>query len=94
MHVITQKRIWEAKKKFPEASGALDGWYRILCKNRFNNFSDIKGTFNSVDKFKDYYIFDIGGNKLRLITNIYFARQKIYIRHLLSHQEYEKGRWK
>ena len=94
MHVITQQRIWEAKKKFPDAAGALDGWYRIIKKNKFNNFSEIKRTFNSVDKFKDVYIFDIGGNKLRLITNIHFSSQKIYIRHVLTHKEYYKGNWK
>lgn len=94
MHVITQKRIWEAKKRYPNTSGAIDGWYRIVKNNHFHSFSDLKKTFNSVDKFKNFYIFDIGGNTLRLIAHIHFDRQKIYIRYLLTHREYEKGRWK
>jgi mRNA interferase HigB len=94
MHVITQKRIWEAKEKFPDAAGALQGWYKIVSKNRFNNYSELKRIFNTIDKVKDYYVFDIGGNKVRLIANIHFNRQKIYIRHVLSHKEYDKNNWK
>jgi mRNA interferase HigB len=42
----------------------------------------------------DLYVFDIGGNKLRLITSIHFNRKKLYIRHILTHQEYDKNKWK
>lgn len=94
MHVITQQRIWEAKKRYPEALSALDGWYRIIKKNNFNNFNELKKSFNSVDKVDELYVFDIGGNKLRLIANIHFVGQKIYIRHIFTHKEYDKGNWK
>jgi len=94
MHIITQKRIWDAKKKYPESASALDSWYRVIKKNQFNSFSHLKKSFNSVDKLKDFYVFDLGGNKLRLIANIHFQRQKIYIRHILTHKEYDKDAWK
>lgn len=94
MHIITQKRIWEAKRQHPEAASALDGWYRIIKKNSISNFSELKKIFNSVDKVKDLYVFDIGGNKLRLIANIHFQRQKVYIRYVLTHKEYDKNTWK
>jgi mRNA interferase HigB len=51
-------------------------------------------TTNRVDKVKDLYVFDIGGNKLRLIATIHFDRQRIYIRHVLSHKEYDMRYWK
>lgn len=94
MHIITQQRIWEAKRKYPEVTNALDGWYRVMKQNKFNNFSELKRSFNSVDKVGSVYVFDIGGNKLRLIANIHFNRQKIYIRHVLTHKEYDKSNWK
>ena len=62
--------------------------------NDFKNFSELKTTFKSVDNVGDLYVFDIGGNKLRLIASIYFNRQKLYIRHILTHQEYDKNKWK
>ncbi len=94
MHIITQKRIWEAKLKYPEAVNALDGWYRIIKKNQFNNFGELKKVFNTVDKVKEYYVFDIAGNKLRLIANIHFNRQRLYIRYVLTHKQYDTGFWK
>lgn len=94
MHVITQSRVWDAKKKYLESANALDGWYRVIKKNQFNNFAELKKSFNSVDKVGHLVVFDIGGNKLRLITHIHFQRKKVYIRHILTHKEYEKNTWK
>lgn len=93
MHIITQKRVWEAKIKYPQSAQALDGWYRIMKRNNFMSFSDMKKSFNSVDKVGHFYVFDIGGNKLRLLANIYFCRAKVYVRFVLNHKEYSKGRW-
>lgn len=93
MHIITQQRIWAAKRKYPDAESALDGWYRVMKKNQFDHFAKLKRSFNSVDKVGSYYVFNIGGNKLRLIANIHFNRQKVYVRHVLTHKEYDRGDW-
>jgi len=94
MHIITQKRIWEAKLRFPETAGALDAWFRIIKANRYGSFAEIKTVFASIDKVGDLFVFNVGGNKLRLIANIHFNRQRLYIRHILSHKEYDKNNWK
>jgi mRNA interferase HigB len=94
MHIITQKRIVEAKERYPQTANALDGWLRIIKKNRFNCFAELKKSFNSIDKVADLYIFNIGGNKLRLIVNIDFYRQRVYIRHILTHADYDRSNWK
>ena len=94
MHIITQQRIWEAIKAYPELTSALEGWYRVTKKNQFKNHADLKRTFNSVDKVNDLYVFDIGGNKLRLVASVHFQRQRVYIRNILTHKEYDKGLWK
>ncbi len=93
MHIITQSRIWEAMKQHPEAASALEGWYRVMKKNQFSNFSELKKSFNNVDKVGSLFVFDVGGNKLRLISHIHFNRQKVYIRHILTHKEYDKNNW-
>lgn len=94
MHIITQKRIWDAKKQHPAVAGALDGWYRVIKKNEFHNFSELKHTFNSVDKVGDFYVFDVGGNKIRIIAVVHFNSGRVYIREVLTHKEYDKGLWK
>ena len=94
MRIISKKRIHEAKIQYPECASSIDGWYRIVSKNSFRNFADLKKTFNSVDKVGMLHIFNIGGNKIRLIVSIHFNRQRLYIRHILNHYEYDKGLWK
>ena len=94
MHVITKRSIVESKAVFPQCASALDGWYKIISSNAFGSFAELKMSFNSVDKVGNLYVFDIGGNKLRLIASIHFNRQKIYIRNILTHKEYDKGNWR
>jgi mRNA interferase HigB len=94
VHVITKRRITEARTKYRDCASALDSWFKIIEENSFNHFADLKKTFNSVDKVGPLYVFDIGGNKLRIIASIHFNRQKLYIRHIFSHKEYNAGIWR
>ena len=50
--------------------------------------------FSAIDKVGELTVFDIGGNKYRLIAHIRFEKQIIYIKAVLTHREYDKGRWK
>jgi mRNA interferase HigB len=92
--VISKKRIQEAKAIYPNMIHALEGWYQVISKNSFKNYAELKKTFGSIDKVGMLYVFDIGGNKVRLIASIHFDRQRIYIRHILNHKDYDKGLWK
>lgn len=94
MHVITKKRITEAKLNHRDCASALDGWFTVVKHNKFANFADLKRTFKSVDKVGKLFVFDIAGNKLRLIASIHFNRQRLYIRHILTHKEYDEGKWR
>ena len=94
MHVISQRCVWEAQQAFPNSATALQEWYEAISKNLFNNFAELKKSFGSVDKVGDLCIFNIGGNKLRLVAAIHFNRHKVYIRDILTHAEYDKNGWK
>lgn len=94
MHVITQKRIWEAKEKWPHAATALDTWYRLIKFSSPGDFSELKRTFPATDKVGNQHVFDIGGNKLRLIAIVQYRAQKLFIQHVLDHREYDHGKWK
>ncbi|TWF54641.1 type II toxin-antitoxin system HigB family toxin [Neorhizobium alkalisoli] len=94
MHVITQKRIWEAKERWPHASGALDAWYRLMKSSDPADFAAMKMLFPAVDKVGQHHVFDIGGNKLRLIAIVHYGFRKVYIQQVLDHAAYDRGRWK
>ena len=94
MHVITRKRILEFSALHPDSRGPLTAWYAIVDKTDFRSFPELRRTFPSADKVGNKVVFNIGGNKYRLIAAVHFNRGKLYIRHILSHIEYDKGGWK
>ena len=94
MHVITQKRIWEAKERWPQCATALDAWYRLISKIEPKDFAALKQVFPGVDKVGDKHVFDIGGNKLRLIATVDYTFKKVFIRAVLDHKEYDRNQWK
>jgi mRNA interferase HigB len=60
----------------------------------FGSFAEIKRVFPSADKVGKFTVFDISGNKYRLIAAIHYNRKKVYIRHILTHAEYDLDKWK
>lgn len=98
MHVITRKRLNEfVKLKDKTAKPALDRWYRRMKQNTFRTPAELLQMFPSheVDQVGKLTVFNIGGRTAaRLITAIHYNRQKVYIRNVLTHTEYETGKWK
>lgn len=94
MHLITKKTLKAFWEKHPDSKTALIRWTRIIEKNKFDNFNKLRSTFPSADLVGRLTVFNIGGNKYRLVTAIHFNRQKIYVRHVLTHQQYNQGDWK
>ena len=94
MHVISRKTLRLFWEQHPDSQMPLIRWFRIMEKSEFSSFPDLRRTFPSADKVGDLIVFNIGGNKYRLIASIHFNRNKVYIRHVLTHPEYDKGAWK
>ena len=94
MHVISRKTLKTFWEKHPDSQTALKRWFKIVRQTDFKNFADLRTTFPSADLVDNLVVFNIGGNKYRLIASIHFNRIKIYIRYVLTHREYDKGDWK
>ena len=94
MHVISKKKLKEFWEKHPESKTPLEAWFKIARASRFRTFHDLKWTFPKADKVGDKVVFDMGGNTYRLVAVIHFNRLKIYVRCVLTHQEYDQGDWK
>ncbi len=95
MHVISRKKIREFHEEHGDlAQSSLDNWYRIISKNDPAHFAELKSFFNSVDKVGKFHVFNIGGNKVRLIAVIHFDAKRLYIRSILPHDAYDEDQWK
>jgi len=94
MHVITGKRLLDFAKKHSNTATSLDAWYRIVKQSKITSFSKLREIFPSADKVGNLTVFNIGGNKIRLIAAIHYNTQCLYIRYVLTHKEYDKEKWK
>ena len=94
MHVISRKALRKFWQQHPDSESALSRWFKIMQRSDFNGFGALRTTFPSADKVGDLIVFNIGGNKYRLLASVHFNRGKVYIRHLLTHRDYERGTWK
>ncbi len=94
MHVVTKSALAEFWSIHPDAASPLQAWYRTMKTEVFADFNDLKATFATADYVNPLTVFDIGGNKYRLITAIHYNRHKVFIRAVLTHAEYDRGNWK
>ena len=79
---------------YPEATESLNRWYFIVKKTDFGTFQDVKNLFPSADQVKNFAVFNIGGNNYRLIAYIQYRANRLYIRNILTHKEYDTDKWK
>ena len=93
MHVIRKRAFEEAARRFSNDKTAIMDAYRVLNSGTFNSPEELKQIFPSLDNFKykdKWYVIDIGGNNLRIMAMILFTNQKFYVKHIVTHSEYDK----
>lgn len=93
MHVISKKPFVEATRKYPNDAEAIMVTHKILEKGQFKTPDALRSVFPSLDNFKykdKWWVIDIGGNNLRLLMAIQFVCQRVYVKFIVSHSEYDK----
>jgi mRNA interferase HigB len=99
MRIIKRKPLREFAKHYPDAAEALENWYRVLRKSEWKNLQDVRRVYPHADAVtvgsgKIVTVFNIGGNKYRLIAAIHYNRQRVYVLRILTHSVYGKDLWK
>jgi mRNA interferase HigB len=98
VHVISQKALWEFATRHSDAAAPLRAWLKLVRSGCFQNLEDLKRVFASVEmvpvKGRNFYIFNIGGNKYRMVAVVHFNTQRLFVRHILTHAEYNMEQWK
>ncbi|MHB8666011.1 MAG: type II toxin-antitoxin system HigB family toxin [Burkholderiales bacterium] len=92
MRLISNKALREFANRRREAGEPLQAWRKLIERNAFDSFADLRRVFNAVDKVGDYFVFNIAGNRYRLIAAIHFNTQTLYVRAVFTHAEYDHWR--
>ena len=91
MVVISKAILVVFALEHSDATDTLNEWYKIVKKSDWSQFADIKKTYNSVDYVGDNrYVFNIRGNRYRLVAMIFFNVRTVYIRFIGTHSEYDE----
>lgn len=94
MHVISRKKIREFCMQHRQAEGPLDHWYRVVRRARWSRFAELRADFGAADFVAPFVVFNVAGSKYRLIAEVVFERGKVFIRHILTHAEYDEKSWR
>jgi mRNA interferase HigB len=94
MHVISRKALRDAVRRLPPAQRlaaekAYSAWYKVASDAQWNSFAEVKLTFNTADSVAGKLVFDIGGNKHRVVALPAYRSKRLYVLFAGSHKEYD-----
>jgi mRNA interferase HigB len=91
MHIITRTRLADFSQKHVDARIPLHEWARIMRRKRYMSHLDVRKDFPTVDFIGPRKaVFNIGGNKYRLVVDMRYELGRVYIRHVVRHAEYDR----
>ena len=94
VRLISQRPLKQFWQVHPDSESSLRHWITVLKAAKWRHFADVKKVFGSADQVGKYTVFNIGGNKYRLITVIHYNVQKVFVRAILTHADYDRDNWK
>lgn len=96
MWIISKSRLrdyWEQPKR-AEVKGPLQAWHTVVSHASWESFADLKRTYGNASLVGDCVVFNIAGNKYRLVTRVRYRAHKVYVLKIMTHAEYDVLDWK
>ncbi|MEH2365080.1 type II toxin-antitoxin system HigB family toxin [Nostoc sp.] len=94
MHIISRKKPREFCQNYADFCDALKNWYKAANKATWNNLAQVQAVYPQIEAVGNFTVFNIKGNKYRLIVDLVYSDQIIYLKYILSHAKYDKDKWK
>ena len=94
MRVISKMALRDFWTLHPESKSILEAWFGKATRCDAVSFPELGQTFNGADYVDGYTIFDVGGNRYRIASAILYDKQRIYVRAVMSHAEYDRSNWR
>jgi mRNA interferase HigB len=94
MHIISRKRLKEFWDANHDAKVELEHWFRMAKRAKWQNITEVRQTYRHADAVGTCTLFNIRQNRFRLVTKIEYRIQRIYIKQVLTHAQYDREEWK
>ena len=89
-HVISRRVLADFWRAHPDAQEPLAVWYQVAASVSWRSLSDVRATYPQADPVERLTVFNIGGNKYRLVAAVHYRGKRIYVRFIGTHRDYEK----
>jgi len=91
MHVISHKVLRDFGEAYPKSESVLNEWYATAERAQWKCFADVREKYSDVSAVgNQHYVFNICHNDFRLVVVIKYSIQRIFIRWIGTHKEYDK----
>jgi len=94
MRVISKPVLHAFAESHPQARNPLEDWYDAMLEGKWKNSAELREHFPSADQVRRCTVFNVGGNKYRLITRVNYRAQIVFVGFVLTHEEYNLEKWK
>jgi mRNA interferase HigB len=94
LRVISRLRLREFWTVHADAEDALRTWYAVARKAKWRKLVEVQESYAAAEAVGDFTVFNIKGNRYRLIAKVEYRLQIIFVKCILTHAEYDKGKWK
>ncbi len=84
--LATLRAFWAS---YPDAEEPLRRWLGLIRRGNYQSFAEVKADFGDADWVKGFIVFDIGGNKYRLVAEPDFDTQRLYVKYIFTHKQYD-----
>jgi mRNA interferase HigB len=92
MRVISKTAITRFAELNPDSEKPLLTWYKLVSQHDFSSFAELKTVFAAADVVDNFTVFDVGGNKYRIIARVIYKLKTVFIRNVFTHDEYDSWR--
>jgi mRNA interferase HigB len=94
MHLISAGKLKEASASYPDVEEVIKSFYKKVEKSTWQNLIEVQQDYRDAETVGEFTVFNIKGNKYRLILDINYTDQLAYFKYFLTHAEYDKEQWK
>jgi mRNA interferase HigB len=94
MHLMSIRNLRRDVARYPDAQHPIEDWYNIVRRTDWANLEVVRETYRDAEAVGNFTVFNIKGNKYRLIVDIDYESGTVYYKCFLTHAEYDKDRWK
>lgn len=94
MHLISIRALRNDAAEYADISQSIEAWYAVVRQARWKKLEDVRKIYRDAEAVGHFTVFNVKGNKYRLIVGIDYSSGTVYYKYLLTHADYDKNKWK